>query len=237
MTPAKLLTAVLAVACALFGAGLAVLVFFVPTEVLVDNEAETRPLPSVESLAQPPEVPDDGAFMEISQRPLFSDDRRPWEPPEVEAVVDATEEEQEQPLEELQVQLLGVVITPKTRLASLWNADTREVITLKVGDSLEGTLSEWSVAAIEPREVRFAARGGQARSVAEMEVFGGDLGRSRGNAVTNANPDTENIDPNNPEAEAEAELRRQAAERREEIRRRIAEARARRQAAQEESEN
>ena len=240
MTPAKLVSMVLGGLAGLLALLLVLMTLLIPTEISVAPADSVADLPSVEMLAEPPVMPDDGAFAEFSRRPLFAQDRRPWEPPDV-SVEDellADEGPEDQPLEELNVRVMGVVISPRVRLATLWNGDTQTVTTVREGDPLDGALSEWSVSAIEPRNVRFSARG-DSTSIAEMEIYGGDLGRSAGRSPSRqpTRVDEEAIDELNPEAADEAELRRQAAERREEIRRRIAEARARRQQAQQESEN
>lgn len=240
MTPSKLISVALATVAGFFAVVLLGMTLLVPTELSVAPADNVVELPSVEMLAEPPVMPDDGAFAEFSRRPLFAMDRRPWQPPDIDdedvALVDEAAEEA--PLEELNVRVLGVVISPRVRLATLWNGDTQTVTTVREGDPLDGALSEWTVSSIEPRNVRFNARG-DSTSVAEMEIYGGDLGRTAGRSPSRqpTRVDESAVDELEPEAQEEAELRRQAAERREEIRRRIAEARARRQQAQQESEN
>ena len=83
---------------------------------------------------KPFEVPPLDQYSEIVERPLFLETRRP-PPPEI---PDVAVEEEEQPVEEQVFTLLGVMVTPDSKMALVEVDESGNVARLKVGDEVEG---------------------------------------------------------------------------------------------------
>lgn len=162
------LTVVLAAVCAvfvvlagLFWAGIGSGYSFLPAD-----DGDPKPLPSVDAIAsQQFSMPEFASFAEITQRPLFSSDRRPI-PPE-----QAEEKEQEEPAVPLKVKLTGVIITPDLRMALLQDKLSNETVSLKLGTPMPGKQSAWILVEVKPRLVVFKNNEDKKASV-ELEVSG-----------------------------------------------------------------
>lgn len=117
------------------------------------------------------DLPSRGEYAEVTARPLFSEDRRPEENggaagDEGEAVA----AEDEAPTEPPPVSLTGVIITPEQRIAMMRNTESREYVTLKEGEPLEG----WTLEEVSRRRIVFSNGGRQ--EVVDLEVYTGGLG-------------------------------------------------------------
>lgn len=147
------LTIVLAAACGLFG--LLALLFWLGVGTgygfAAPDAQATHKLPSVSSIAkQNFDMPEFAHFAEITQRPLFSQDRQPIPPDQ-----DAGDDKPEAPPVPLQVQLTGVILTPDLRMALLKDRTTNKNVNLKEGMPLPGKQATWLLVEIDPRKVVF----------------------------------------------------------------------------------
>lgn len=121
------------------------------------------------------ELPSRGEYAEVTARPLFNEDRRPEEsegPAGGEGEAVAAEEEA--PADLPPVSLTGVIITPEQRIAMMRNTESREYVTLKEGEPLEG----WTLEEVSRRRIVFS-NGGRQEEVA-LEVYTGALGGGGG---------------------------------------------------------
>lgn len=135
---------------------------------LEPTTGKSPPLPSVKDLrAGNFEMPPYGKFAEITQRPLFSEDRKPI-PPDALA---AEAEPAAPPTAPLQVILTGVIITPKVQLAMFHDNTTNKSVSLKEGMPLPGNQSGWTLVEIQPRKVVFTDPADKTQEV-ELKVAG-----------------------------------------------------------------
>jgi len=128
-----------------------------PTALEVDL---TQPMQQVEF-----QLPDFPQYIEISQRPLFTNDRkpRPIDPNEGAAV--ATEGPPPVPLN---ATLLGVLLDPEHRVAILRDNATSAVIRVRQGMPLPGDLAGCTLQELEPRKAIFD--GGAQQGTAELKL-------------------------------------------------------------------
>jgi len=98
----------------------------------------------------PPAEPID-RYAEITERPLFNESRQP--------IIGLAENEEgdeeleEEVVEAPEVELVGIVITPDLRIATLREKDSKEPVSLiaQEGQPLEGDYGSWRISTIEPR--------------------------------------------------------------------------------------
>ncbi len=110
-------------------------------------------------------LPDFAQYIEIAQRPLFTNDRkpRPIDPNEgVVAQPDAA------PPVPLNATLLGVLIDPEHRVAILRDNASSQVIRVREGMPLPGELSGWTLQELELRKAIFD--GGTQQGTAELKL-------------------------------------------------------------------
>ena len=110
-------------------------------------------------------LPPEAQYIEISQRPLFTNDRkpRPIDPNEGTAV--ATEGPPPVPLN---ATLLGVLLDPEHRVAILRDNATSAVIRVRQGMPLPGELAGWTLQELEARKAIFD--GGAQQGTAELKL-------------------------------------------------------------------
>ncbi|MDN5923920.1 MAG: hypothetical protein L0H70_02845, partial [Xanthomonadales bacterium] len=110
-------------------------------------------LPAVATLeSQVVSMPTFDAFAEITERPLFSMDRKP-------VAADEAQDPNAAPAPPpvpLQVTLTGVIITPDIKLAMLHDKTTNKSVSLREGMPLGGNQAGWTLVKIEPRKVTFS---------------------------------------------------------------------------------
>jgi general secretion pathway protein N len=88
-------------------------------------------------------------YVEITQRPLFADDRKPI-PPDA----DGPQSDQAAPPPvPLQVILTGVIITPEVKLAVMHDQASNKDVSLREGMPLPGNQSGWTLVEIQPRKI------------------------------------------------------------------------------------
>lgn len=122
------------------------------------------------------ELPAESEYAVISARPLFHEDRRPEQRDEEQQDGEGQVAEEQAPNEPPPVTLTGVIITPEKRIAMLRNTKSKEYVTLKEGDPLEG----WVLKEVERRRIVFNA--GDERQIVELDVYTGPAGgRAPGN--------------------------------------------------------
>jgi len=108
----------------------------------------------------------------INGRPMFSDTRTPFVPPEVEDPKGV--EGGPDPVSELKVQLTGVVITATESYAMILDNLTNQRETYRVGMPLEGEQGGWTLNSIQSRKVVFLSDDNKTAEL-ELEVFSGQL--------------------------------------------------------------
>lgn len=170
-------------------------------------------------------------YSAILEQPVFFSDRQL---PVVEAPEEpqlANEEETEEPIQDLEATVAGIVITPEMRLAMISDEQAGKTMVLREGMSLEGQQAAWKLDAIEARQVSFVSVDGRQ---AQLELKINTAGLAAPAAATTSNASEAQQPDQQPAAEAGAarspEAARQASDearaRAEEIRRRVAERRA-----------
>lgn len=131
--------------------------------LLADEPAELEP-----ELTQPMQqiefkLPDLAQYIEIYQRPLFTNDRKP-RPIEKAGAVASTEA----PPVPLNATLLGVLIDPERQVAILRDNASSAVIRVRQGMPLPGDLSGWTLQELGPRKAIFD--GGAQQGTAELKL-------------------------------------------------------------------
>ena len=124
-----------------------------------DNPALAPPLPQVRLVEVGSRLGPSGDYIEVSNRPLLSPDRRP-------AAVTAAEGDAEAPLEGV---LSGVLLAGEFRAALIQSPDGQRSQRVRVGELLEGTA--WRLVELEPRRAVF--EGPQGRRELELRVYDG----------------------------------------------------------------
>ncbi|MEE4293617.1 MAG: hypothetical protein V2I79_06570 [Xanthomonadales bacterium] len=176
----------------------------------------------------PPAEPID-RYAEITARPLFNESRQP-----IIGLAENDEDEtepEEEVVEAPEVELVGIVITPDMRIATLREKNSKEPVSLIAleGQPLEGDYGSWRISTIEPRAATLeSARGEQVLLELQMhdEVIEEPPELVRQRTARQAAED----------APAAGEAGEQPMNRAEEIRQRIAERREELQRAAEEGE-
>lgn len=150
------LTIVLAAACGLFGLLSVLFALGVGSGYrFAKAPADTgRPLPSIDTIKnQEFDMPEFAHFAEISQRPLFTDDRQPL-PPDLAGDVEDNAAPVAPPVP-LQVKLTGVILTPDLKMALLKDNSNNKDISLKEGMPLPGEQAAWQLVEVSPRKAVF----------------------------------------------------------------------------------
>ncbi len=126
-----------------------------------DDPGLAPPLPTLGSEAAETEPRPLDAYSEISQRPLFSPDRRPRSVELVETVPDTGAGD---------LTLTSVIITPELRMALLKAGENGEVLRVREGETLQGRPS-WRLRELSPRQAELEGPEG-IRTLA-LRVFDG----------------------------------------------------------------
>ncbi|HET8897273.1 MAG TPA: hypothetical protein VFN09_00625 [Rhodanobacteraceae bacterium] len=87
-------------------------------------------------------------YVEITQRPLFADDRKPIPPSDEEETAEPAT-----PAVPLRIALTGVIVTPAVKVAMLRDLNTNKSVTLKEGMPLPGNQAGWILVEIHPRKI------------------------------------------------------------------------------------
>ncbi len=233
------LSIVLAAACAVFG--VLALLFWLGVgtgySFLEPNTDTVQELPSVSTIEkQNFQMPEFAHFAEITQRPLFSQDRQPIPPDQ-----DQGEDKPEAPPVPLQVQLTGVILTPGLKMALLKDRTTNKDINVKEGMPLPGKQSAWLLVEIEPRKVVFKNDHDETSEV-ELTVSKTSgppsqrVSGSRPAPNPTLSPPNKPNQPNPPANNAQKSLRERIEERRKELREQARKMRAQQQARQQQQE-
>lgn len=140
MAPIRSLSSgLLAAGCAAL-AGVIVLELSEDMSLAPDVTAAAPSLPEVEEvLVEPFDPPPPDLFTVISERPLFAASRRPFVPP---AVAEPAAGPVEAPLEPLEAELVGVVLTGERRSALVHREGSAGPERFWVGQSVDGWLVE-----------------------------------------------------------------------------------------------
>ena len=109
-------------------------------------------------------LPDFTSYVEIAQRPLFNNDRKPRAIDETAGAV-ATDAPPPVPLDAV---LLGVLIEPERQVAILRDNKSSTVIRVRQGMPLPGDLAGWTLQELEPRKAVFD--GGPQQGTAELKL-------------------------------------------------------------------
>lgn len=120
----------------------------------------TQPMQQVEF-----RLPEFAQYIEIAQRPLFTNDRKPRPIDPNEGVVAATEGPPPVPLN---ATLLGVLLDPEHRVAILRDNASSVVIRVRQGMPLPGDLAGWTLQELEARKAIFD--GGAQQGTAELKL-------------------------------------------------------------------
>ncbi|MCX7552639.1 hypothetical protein OS175_02010 [Marinicella sp. S1101] len=174
------------------------------------------------------EVGDDAALAQIDNKtldqitdaPLFSMDRKPFEP--LENPIDDPGVTNVAEPEPLKARVTSIIITPENSYAMVFDELSNANVTLKQGMPLPGEQGLWLLDTINPRAVTFVADGEEPVELS-LEVFDGQLNaavgnnknRNRNKAANNRNNDANKDQPKKNSAE---EIRRKIAERRAQMR-------------------
>ena len=170
-------------------------------------------------------------YSAILEQPIFFSDRElpiveaPDEPNATEIVA----QQEEEPIQELEATVAGIVITPEMRLAMVTDKQAGKTLVLREGMSLEGGQAAWKLDAIESRQVSFVSVDGRETQL-ELKVNTSGLTVPPSASASAAAEEPETQESTDPTESAEPADARQASEearaRAEEIRRRVAERRA-----------
>lgn len=113
-----------------------------------DSGVAPAPLPAHRIDREIAALPAESQFIEIQNRPLFNDDRKPTPPETAETAEEAP------PQVPLNVTLTGIIITPDVKLAMLRANNGRgDPVSLHEGMPLPGDQSVWTVVEIQPRKI------------------------------------------------------------------------------------
>jgi general secretion pathway protein N len=167
-------------------------------------------------------------YSAILERPIFFSDRELPIVEEPDAPELAVEAEEEEPIEDLDATVAGIVITPDMRLAMVADKQAGKTVVLREGMSLEGDQAAWKLNTIEARQVSFVSVDGRE---AQLELQVNTAGLTAPASAMNQSQSEAPADqaPAEPTAEQPADNREASEEARaraEEIRRRVAERRA-----------
>jgi general secretion pathway protein N len=153
LTPAKLITFVLAGLC-----GLMLLIALIQSLGIGSGYTLQAPEPeALDSALQEPlmvvqnNLADITAYNEIEQRPLFNADRRP----QAVQVAETPVVQETIPPVPLNATLAGIVLTPAARVALVRNDATQEVFRVREGMPLPGDLGGWRLKELQPRDAVF----------------------------------------------------------------------------------
>lgn len=163
---------------------------------------------------------DNKTLDQITDAPLFSMDRKPFE------LLDGTVDDPEVVVVEepdpLKARVTSIIITPENSYAMVFDELSNANVTLKQGMPLPGEQGLWLLDSISPRAVTFVADGEEPVELS-LEVFDGQLNaaaannRSR-NRNTAANNRNNNSNKDQPKKNSAEEIRRKIAERRAQMR-------------------
>lgn len=174
-------------------------------------------LPAVATLkSQDIVMPAFDTFAEITERPLFSGDRKPIAP---DAAATADDKPAPPPVP-LQVTLTGVIITPSVKLAMLHDKATNKSVSLREGMPLSGNQAGWTLVKIEPRKVTFS-NGGEQDTELTLDV----AAKSGGPASRRPRPPNPAAAGHQQQAAASNALRARIEKRRKELREQAEQAR------------
>lgn len=223
------LTVVLAAACGLFG--LLTLLFWLGVgsgySFLPPDPDASHKLPSVSAIrTQNFQMPEFAHFAEITQRPLFSQDRLPIPPDQGQ-----DEGKPEAPPVPLQVQLTGVILTPELKMALLKDRTTNKNVNLKQGMPLPGKQSTWLLVEIKPRKVVFK---NDRDETSEVELTVSRNSGPPSPRVSAAKPPPNK--PKQPETDAQKSLRERIEARRKQLREQARKMRAQQQHARQQQQ-
>lgn len=167
----------------------------------------------------------DKMVVQITDAPLFNDDRTPYVPP-VEDPVSGPEIEPVDP-DPLKAKVTSIIITDENSYAMVFDEISRQRVTLKQGMPLPGEQGLWVVNDIRPRAVTFVAEGEEPVEL-ELEVFSGQLAGADSQAITRDtnrrnnrnknNQNKDNADDKQAQKNSAEEIRRKIAERRAQMR-------------------
>lgn len=223
------MTVVLAAACGL--SGLLVLLFWLGVgtgySFLPPDPDASHKLPSLSAIEkQNFQMADYPHFAEITQRPLFSEDRRP-----IPLDQEQDDGKPEAPPVPLQVQLTGVIITPDLKMALLKDRMTNKDVNLKEGMPLPGQQATWLLVEIDPRKVVFK---NEQDDISEVEL---SVSKTNGPPSPRiAAPGRPDAGPNPPESDAQKSLRERIEARRKQLREQARKMRAQQQRANEQKQ-
>ena len=146
-------------------------------EVKIDPENQIK-LPVVPSGNASNDLHDDQnndkqLISNITNRPLFSDSRKPFVE-ELDTGDGENKDEEILAINELKAQLTGVVITPEHSYAMILDNLTNERETYKVGMPLNGEQGGWTLSEIHNRKVVFVSDDEKSEEL-ELEVFSGKM--------------------------------------------------------------
>jgi len=138
-----------------------------------DDHGLVPPVPAIDLARAESRLGPVEDYAVIGQRPLFNPDRQPTVDESAEGSDDAPVEEVAPPLD---VTLTGVILSGDVKIALLSDNRSRESQSVRLGASLEGDLSSWKLAQLEPRRAVF--EGPTGRTEVELRVFDGKGGQS-----------------------------------------------------------
>lgn len=165
----------------------------------------------------------DDTLVKITDAPLFSYDRQPYVPPDIET---DTQIEVEDPYvaEPLKARVTSIIIIDEKSYAMVLDELSNERVTLTQGMPLPGEQGLWTLETINPRTVTFVAEGEEPVELG-LDVYDGQLnnnGAAKNNRKRNraSAAKKEALNENNQETQKNSaeEIRRKIAERRAQMR-------------------
>lgn len=232
MTSAQVrqLTRVLGVVVAALGLCYLLLLFGLGRGVPGPGQVEPDAVANVQLAEAQVELPQEGRFLAIAHRPLFSEDRRaePKTAPQTEEPAAETP-----PSAPLNVSLTGIIHTPSARIALVRDNSSGRSLNLREGAALPGDQGGWRVKRIEPRRVVFDESGADAgaegeaegsETVVELAITGSAAAAAPGMPPPPPPPAATNAPEEDEVARRAAEIRRRIEERRAQLRREAEEA-------------
>ena len=222
MQTQQLLTYVLVGACALLGvaAGVQMTGLGAGYSLHPERGQDGTGVSDAELAALGFELPSFQRYVEMQNRPLFNDDRRPTPvieeaPPEV---VDKGT-----PVSPVDVTLTGIIITETSRLAIVQDNKSKSALVLREGMPLKGDQAAWVLRKVEPRKVTFDG-GGEPTEISlalNTKAMQAPTRPAPARAAPAAAPAEGNTEPGDPQATAQTraeEIRRKIEERRRQMR-------------------
>lgn len=141
-----------------------------------DDPSQIPPLPALDLSQAHSVLQSQELYAEVGERPLFNPDRRPLPVESVATAEDGNAAEPPPPVAPLNVMVTSILLTPNMKVAIVTDQQTGQSQSVKVGESLKGDMSSWTLKELEGRKAVFSGPGGT--SSVDLRVFDGAGGQA-----------------------------------------------------------